>query len=175
MPRLPYVPIDIQEPAEIVTAMRNRRGGQLNEIDRVLLHAPEFARGFNALFKAVRGELHLDTFLRELVICGVGYLNNADFEVVNHLPILEQAGASAAQIKALKDYRSAADNKDLFDETMRAVMKLTIESTDKVQVSDATFKTAAAALGDHRSMVEILGVISAYNMASRMLVALDVH
>lgn len=42
MARIPLVPLDLQEPKDIVDAVRKRRGGDLSELDRLLLHSPQF-------------------------------------------------------------------------------------------------------------------------------------
>ena len=42
-------------------------------------------------------------------------------------------------------------------------------------MSDATFAAAREALGDDQHVFELVGVIAAYNMVSRILVALDVQ
>ena len=56
MPRIPYVPIDLAEPRELVEAIRARRGGQLSHLDRLLLHSPQLASGWklNGSRKVVR-------------------------------------------------------------------------------------------------------------------------
>lgn len=172
MPRLPYVPSDLREPADVVDAMRLRRGGQLNEADRLVLHAPAFARGFNLLMGAVRQNLSIPDHLRELAICGVGYLNRSEFEVINHVPVLRRLGATEAQLAALSDFVQAAENADLFSEVERLVMRLTIEMTLDVEVSDATFAALNAAFPDPQQVVELVGTIASYNMVSRVLVAL---
>jgi len=46
--------------------------------------------------------------------------------------------------------------------------------TRDVQVSDSTFAAVKAALADAQQVVELVGVIAAYNMVSRFLVALGV-
>ena len=71
MARLPYVAADVAEPAELVAAIRKRRGGRLLNLDRMLLHSPALAAGWNAYLRAVRSELSLDPMLRELAMCGV--------------------------------------------------------------------------------------------------------
>jgi alkylhydroperoxidase family enzyme len=172
MPRLPYVSPDLSEPADVVGAMRLRRGGSLNEADRLVLHSPAFARGFNVLMGAVRQSLGVPAYLRELAICGVGYLNRSEFEVVNHIPILRSSGATEAQIAALSDFVEAAENRTLFDDVERLVMRLTIEMTRDVEVSDATFSELVAVFPNSQEVVELVGTIAAYNMASRFLVAL---
>ena len=68
MPAIPYQPQDIDEPSELVAAIRARRGGALLNLDRMLLHSPPFARGWNDFLGAVRNELSLTPKLRELAI-----------------------------------------------------------------------------------------------------------
>lgn len=174
MARVPFVPVDLSEPADVVDAMRARRNGKLNEVDRVLLHSPDFARGFNLLMGNVRHKLKISPFLRELAICGVGYLNDSDFEVVNHLPELRKLGASETQLNALSDFEAAAVNEQLFDENQRLIMRLTIEMTKGVKVSDETFAKLRRLFPCSQDIVEFVGTIASYNMAARMLVALGV-
>jgi len=63
---------------------------------------------------------------------------------------------------------------DLFDAAEAAVLRLAIEMTRQVVVSDETFVAAREVLADERQMVELVGAVAAYNMVSRFLVALDV-
>lgn len=174
MPRLPFVSSDLSEPADVIEAMRARRNGKLNEVDRLMLHAPAFARGFNLLMGTVRHQLTISPFLRELAICGVGFLNHSEFEVVNHLPELRRLGASEEQLNALDDYESASENTQLFDDTERLIMRLTIEMTRNVKVSDKTFSELKKLFPASQDIVEFIGTIASYNMAARILVALDI-
>src|SRR5690606_10326538 len=48
-PRIPYQPADLAEPAEVVDAIRQRRGGELLELDRMLLHSAPLAARWNAM------------------------------------------------------------------------------------------------------------------------------
>ena len=80
MPRIPYVPEDIQEPADVVSAVRARRGGKLISLDRMLLHSPPLAAGWNTFLGAVRTGLLVDPKLRELAMCVVAVLNGAEYE-----------------------------------------------------------------------------------------------
>jgi alkylhydroperoxidase family enzyme len=86
-----------------------------------------------------------------------------------------KAGGTAAQIEALYDFEAAADKSDVFDAAERAVIRLTLEMTRKVQVSESTFAAVRTALPDDQSLVELVGVIAAYNMVSRFLVALEIE
>jgi hypothetical protein len=46
--------------------------------------------------------------------------------------------------------------------------------TRSVEVGDDAFAAARAALGDDRQLVELVGTIAAYNMVSRVIVALGI-
>jgi alkylhydroperoxidase family enzyme len=174
MPRIPYLPDDLNEPAELVAAIRARRGGLLLNLDRMLLHSPPFAAGWNAHLRAVRTELALDPKLRELAICVVAVENGAEYEFHHHAPEFVKAGGSAAQVEALRDPDAACESAALFDSTERAVLALAVEMTRNVAVDDATFEAVRRALGD-RCTVELVGTIATYNMVSRFLVALGVE
>jgi len=173
MPRIAYQPHSLAEPGELIAAIRARRGGKLINLDRMLLHSPPLAAGWNAYLRAVRTELSLDARLRELAILAVATLNSADYEFHQHAPVFLSAGGTAAQAEALADPEEAVTQPDLFDDTSRAVLRLTIEMTRSVAVQDSTFEAVHAALGDRRT-VELVGVIATYNMVSRFLVALDI-
>jgi alkylhydroperoxidase family enzyme len=176
MPRLPYLPQDTAEPADIVASIRKRRGGRLYNLDRMLLHSPGLASGWNGLFDAVRGErMALSPRLRELAICLVAILNRADYELHHHAPLFLAAGGTQAQLDALHRWEDAGLLASTFDATTLAIVQLTREMTRDVAVRDATLHAVRAALGDDRKVVEAVGTIAAYNMVSRVLVALDVQ
>lgn len=175
MARIPYQPQDLGEPQTIVDAIRQRRGGRLLNLDRMLLHSPSYASGWNSFMGAVRGNLELSPKLRELAMCGVAVLNKADYEFLHHAPLFLRAGGTQAQLEALHDLEQAAQNTQLFDAQEQATIRLTFEMTRHVQVSDKTFATVQLALPNHTQVVELVGVIAAYNMVSRFLVALGVE
>lgn len=175
MPRIPYLPEDITEPKALVDSLRARRGGKLNEADRTVLHAPRFARGWNEIARSVRLELGIPGKLLELAVIGVGVLNGTPFEVAKHAPEFLKGGGTRAQLDALARFAEAAGNRELFDETERAVMRLTIEMTKQVRVSDGTFADVQRLLPSNEAVVELVGAIAMYNMVSRFLVALQVE
>lgn len=177
MTRLPLLTDDQAGPPELVAAIRQRRGGELLDLDRLLLHSPAFAAGWGEFMGRVRGALQLNPLLRELAMCGVAVLNGADFEMHHHAPLYLAAGATAAQLVALHrlgDDPAVADD-PVFDADQQAVLALVVEMTRQVRVSDATFARARAALRSDQDMFELLGVIAAYNMVSRILVALELR
>jgi alkylhydroperoxidase family enzyme len=171
MPRIPYLPLDLAEPKAIVDAVRARRGGGLLNLDRMLLHSPPFARGWNAFLGEVRNNLELPAYLRELAMCKVALLNGAAYEFHHHAPEFLKAGGTQAQLDAL---RGAASDSDAFDAGERAIIALIRAITVDVTVSDAVFDAARAALDSGQLMVELVGVVATYNMVSRFLVALGI-
>ncbi len=174
MPRVPYVPADLAEPRGIVDAVRARRGGALLELDRMLLHSPELALGWNGYLGAVRGQLKLAPRLRELAMCVVAVLNGADYEFHHHAPEFLKAGGTAAQLEALRDPARAGGDATLFDDTERAALAVAVEMTRAVRVPDATFAALAGRL-DERELVEFVATVATYNMVSRFLVALGIE
>ncbi len=173
--RIPVVPDAQLGPAEVVEAIRKRRGGTLLNLDRMLLNSPAFAVGWNGFLGAVRNALSLDARLRELAICAVAVLNRADYELLQHAPEYLAAGGTQAQLEGLQDYEAAQQDAVLFSEAERAVLQLTLEMTRQVQVSKACFARVQQALGAPQAQVELVGVIAAYNMVSRFLEALQVQ
>ncbi len=173
---IPYRPDSAQAgPEELVNAIRaRRRGGKLLNLDRMLLHSPAFARGWNTMFAAIRGQLALSPKLRELAIMAVGVINKADYEWVQHVPDFLAAGGTKAQMEALKDVATAINNTNLFDESERATLALTYEMTRNITVAGATMARVRAILPDQQ-VVELVGTIAGYNMVSRFLVATGIE
>ena len=173
---IPYKPDDDQiGPKELVDAIRSRRpGGKLLNLDRILLHSAAYAKGWNGLFAAIRGQLALPPKLRETAIMAVGALNQADYEWVQHESEYLKAGGTQAQLAALKNVAAAAKNDKLFDEAERATLVLTEEMTRSIKVSDATIKRIRKQLPLDQ-VIELIGTIAGYNMASRFLVATGVE
>jgi alkylhydroperoxidase family enzyme len=175
MARIPFVPLDLKEPKALVDAVRARRGGELLELDRLLLHSPALTEGWNFHLNQVRTKLGLDPKLRELAMCGVAVINKAEYEFKAHLPLFVSAGGTQVQGKALRNLEAAMKDTRLFDALERATLALTYEMTKNVKVSDGTFAAARDALGSDKLLVELAGVIATYNMVSRFLVAFDLH
>ena len=173
MPRIPYRNESDPEIGELVASIRARRKGRLINLDRMLLHSPPFAQGWNALLGAVRRNLEISPRVRELAICAVARLNKADYEWYQHAPEFLAAGGPQAQLDALGDIEAAIRNSALFDEADRAALQLTREMTHGVEVSGPTLERARKAFGD-RQLVELVGTIATYNMVSRFLEALGI-
>jgi alkylhydroperoxidase family enzyme len=172
---IPYRPNgDEAGPPELVNAIRARRpGGKLWNLDRMLLHSPAFAQGWNTMFGAIRGKLSLDPRLRELAIMSVAVLNKADYEWAQHEGEFLAAGGTRPQMEALRNPTTALTDTTRFGEPERATLALTYEMTRSIVVSDATMRRVRTAL-PNQQVVELVGTIAGYNMVSRFLVATGV-
>lgn len=170
---IPYLPIDIREPADLVHAIRQRRGGTLMNLDRMLLHSPAFARGWNVFLGEVRKNLSLSPKLREIAMCGVAVLNGAEYEFFHHAPELLAAGGSQAQVDALRAIGTSDFNSAIFDATEQDAIALTVAMTRQITVAQTLIDRLSQALGNTQT-VELIGVIATYNMVSRFLIALNV-
>ena len=166
-PRLPLA----ADEGEVAELMRARRGGRLSALDRLLLHSPPVAEGWNALLGALRSGTTLQDDLRELVILRVAVLNDAEFEWAAHEPIARRAGLSDVQLQLLRlpDPTKGPG----WTSVQAAVLTFTDASTRDVAVPDAVFAAVREHLDD-RQVVELATTVAGYAMVSRFLVALGV-
>src|SRR5215469_2920421 len=142
---IPNKSTDDYEPAAVLEQIRARRGaaGLLN-LDRMLLHSPPLAEGWNLFVGKVRREFQLPDKLRELAICTVAILNGAEYEMHHHAPLWVKSGATAQQVAALRRLEHEQDQEPLsdFDAAEKAVIRLTKEMTRQVRVTEATLRAA---------------------------------
>jgi AhpD family alkylhydroperoxidase len=167
MARLPGTDGD----GEIADRIRERRGGALRPLDRMLLHSPELADGWNSLLGAVRQRISLPAGIRELVVLRVAVLNRAEYEWRAHEKPAREAGLGDAQLAALRD--EDAGSHPALDGRQRRVIAYTDAITREIQVPAAVFDAVRAEFGT-AELVELTATIAAYNMVSRFLVALEV-
>ena len=178
MPAISYITdTDIEQqraPADLVAAIRARRAnGQLLNLDRMLLHSPPIARGWNGFMGSIRKELNVSPLLRELAICAIAKLNRAEYEWVQHAPEFLATGGTQSQLDALQDIDKAPGDRENFSELERLVLQLTAEMTRNIEVNPSTMNALRTYFSD-REVAEIVCVIASYNMVSRYLVALQV-
>ena len=173
-PAIPYVPADLAEPADLVGAIRARRGGHLINLDRMLLNSVPYARGWNAFLGEVRRNLLLSPKLREIAMCGVAVLNGADYEFFHHAPELIAAGGTQEQVDALRRIDDLAADLSMFSQVEQDAILLTVQMTRDIQVSEHLMQRLHEALGSTQ-VVELVGTVAAYNMVSRFLIALGVQ
>jgi 4-carboxymuconolactone decarboxylase len=166
-PRLPEAP----DQGPVAEQMRARRGGRLSTLDRLLLHSPPVAEGWNALLGALRSRTTLPADLRELVVLRVAVLNDAAFEWVSHEPIARRAGLADLQLRVLR--AENAGSEPVWSPVQAAVLAFTDAATRSVAVPEEVFAAVRRHLDD-RQVVELTALVGAYAMVSRFLVALEV-
>lgn len=165
-PRIPYVPKDMTGP--VADAIRDRRGGELLELDRMLLHNPAIAEGWNHLLGAIRRQSRLSAAEREIAICWVAVLNNAKYEWHQHAPLALEAGVDEKVLEALQHRDVSGLNGRL-----QLVTRVTTAMTRSIELKDELFEEAKEAFGQD-SLHDLIAVVATYNLVSRYLVALRV-
>jgi alkylhydroperoxidase family enzyme len=156
------------DPALFDRLERERKVPTAN-IFRALANAPGALDGFISYANTLRGS-QLSPKLRELAILTVGHCTESAYEIAHHQSHGLKAGVSAEQLKAVPDFEGSA----LFDDEERAVMALARESTLKVDVSEPTWRKAAAFLSE-RELVELVLTIGWYNSGVRIMGALAIE
>jgi alkylhydroperoxidase family enzyme len=174
------LPNDLKEPVALVDSIRSRRGGQLLNLDRMLLHSPQFAQGWNSMFSVIRGNsLSVPSKYREMAICAIAVLNKAEYEFYQHENVWRAAGGTNEQIIAIRQlesplFKSSIDS-TYFDNIEKEILELTIQMTKQIQVDPDLLNSIKSKLGNNdAAVVELVGTIAGYNMVSRFLVALNI-
>ena len=143
--------------------------GRISPLYQVLLNAPEIAQGWEALLTAIRNRNSLPADMREMIILRVAVLNRAHYEFDAHEPHALKAGMSSEKIHALKEM--TLDN--LFNDQEKLILNLTDVMTKDAQVPDQLFDRLKPHFNDQK-ILELVATISAYNMVSRLLNALNI-
>ncbi|MEY3969518.1 MAG: hypothetical protein RI968_455 [Pseudomonadota bacterium] len=173
-PAVPLLPTDLQVPKDLVSAIRARRGGDLLKIDRMLLHSPALAEGWNVYLGKVRGALAVSPRLRELAMCAVAVLNKAHYEYEHHAPLYLAEGATPEQASGILQLGDENFPLGLYPELEQDVLNLSKCMTRDILVPGSLKRRLVKTLGVQET-VEIIAVIATYNMVSRFLVALEIH
>lgn len=158
-----------EEMTERARELTQERGG-LN-VYRALANADKVFTGWMEAGRAALSSPVLPFRLRELVVLRTAYLMDCRYELGQHNDIARTAGLSDREIKALtceSDWEKLA-----FDDTERAVVRLTSELVTTRNVSGELFDRVHIALGSEAT-VEVLMLIGRYAGLALMLNALDV-
>jgi 4-carboxymuconolactone decarboxylase len=158
--------VDDDMGGEVADRIRARRRGELSPLDRLLLHSPPVADGWNALLGAIRSHTTLPAAVRELVICRVAAVNGAAYAWAGHAPLAAKAGVDDEQLEALRTGTGGH-----FTDLDQAALDYASSMTRQVTVPDAVFHRLQQHF-DGQQIVELTSTIAAYNMVTRFLVAL---
>ncbi len=174
-PRIaPVVPGTRPELAAIEQQVVASRG-RISPLYQVLLNSPALLQGWEPLLTAIRQRCSVPADLRELVILRVAVLNRAPYEFEAHRPHADAAGLSPQAIEAVRDARRVTDwppGADISDRE-RLVLELTDAMTLDIEVPDALYGRLRAAF-DAAQQLDLVATVAAYNMVSRLLVALRI-
>ena len=154
---------------DLIRDIRSERGGELLLLYRVLLNSPPLAEGWLKLLTAVRQQTSLDGRIRELIILQIAALNGAQYEFEAHVPFARREGVDDAVLWSIEK----GEVPDSLTPRERLALRYAGQMTREIQVPDALFNE----LRQHYTAAEILEltvVAGAYNMVSRVLVALDI-
>jgi alkylhydroperoxidase family enzyme len=148
MPRIPYPDPDTLSEAK--RAVLFGKGPVLN-LTRMAMHAPEVMWDTYRKFAvAGRDETGLDDVLRELLILRVGYLSNSPYEVHHHLHVAIDAGATEAQLDAVRTGDLSA-----LEPHERAALRLASQLIRDVAPDDATLRAAL----EHFAIEQVFGIL----------------
>lgn len=168
--RVPQVqPGTRPELAEVEARILAERG-RISLLYQVLLHSGPIAAGWEHLLTAVRKQTGVPAPLRELMILRVAVLNGAEFEFEAHVLHAQAAGVGVHKIAATR----VAQLDPVFDPVERLVLQLTDHMTRDVVVPEALMVKLRRHF-DAKGLVELVATVAAYNMVSRVLVALGIR
>ena len=168
MARIKYLKREQSSNSAIFDRLERERKLPTANIFLALTQTPDLLDGFLTYANALRGSV-LSPKLRELAILTVGHCTRSTYEIAHHQSHAEKAGVSQQQLRAIE----AFDSSPHFDDNERAVMAFARESTQAVEVSDATWSRAAAFLSEPE-LIALTLIVAWYNSGVRIMGALAI-
>ena len=165
MARVPYL-----EPTDLAPADRDLLKRPIT-LFKALVNSPNAARAFHGLGDYIRYGSKVDMRLRELAILQVGWLARSPYEWSHHVKLGLDFGVTEPDIQALIDDTDGKPTS--LDELTRQVLHAAREMTTDGEMSDATFATLQAALGNEQ-IVDLTITIAFYNAVVRVLATLRI-
>ncbi|WP_310627860.1 carboxymuconolactone decarboxylase family protein [Limnohabitans sp.] len=156
------------ELAELEAKIIAKRG-RITPLYQHLLNSPVMAQGWEEFLSAVRQRNSLPADLRELIILRVAVLNRAPYEFEAHIEHALKAGLPQSKIEAVKEAKVAT----VFSAEEQVVLMLTDTMTHEIEVPDELFARVSTYFEGQR-LLDLCITIGAYNMVSRVLVALHI-
>lgn len=167
--RVPLVAPGTKPELKDIEANILRERGRISLLYQVLLNSSPIAQGWESMLTAVRNRTDVPADLRELIILRVAVLNRASFEFDAHIPHAVKAGVTQEKIDAVRDVNFS----DAFNAEERLVLSMTDHMTRDVEVPEAVMSQVTERYSP-KVVVELVATVAAYNMVSRLLVALNV-
>lgn len=146
--------------------------GRVSPLYQVLLNSPPLAHGWEQMLSAVRNRNSVPADVRELVILRVAVLNRASYEFDAHAPIALASGASRQAVDAMRTVPLAPDAP--LTREQHVAVRLADAMTRDLEVSDALYEEVRAAFPTAQQQLDLVATAAAYNMVSRLLIALHI-
>jgi 4-carboxymuconolactone decarboxylase len=156
------------ELADLEAKIIHKRG-KITPLYQYLLNSPEMAQGWEEFLSAVRQRNSLPPDLRELIILRVAVLNHAPYEFAAHVEHAQNAGVSDEKIQAVKVHSISP----IFTQREQLVLELADTMTQHIDVPEPLFERIAQHYKG-KELLDLCITIGAYNMVSRVLVALQI-
>jgi 4-carboxymuconolactone decarboxylase len=158
MSRMPLTTVDqLSEPIREFMARR----GELN-VFRVLSHAPAVFVGWTQMVDELLDSPTFTLRMRELIVLRVAHLQDAPYELSQHMDLARPAGLTERQIEAILDAGDNVDYEEVgFSRTERAVLEAVTELCTTQHLGEDHFAAIQAALGDE-AVTELLMIVSCY-------------
>jgi len=136
---------------------------------RSLLNNPNAAGAIGKLLTTLLFEGSLDPRVRELVILRTGWLSGSEYEFCQHVAVARRLKISDEDILGVRDPKSCKS----YNETDRAVLRLTEELMRGTEISRATWDTLSKAF-DTPQLIELLAVTANWRFFALYLKAAEV-
>lgn len=170
-PRLAPIPPGTRPELADQEARITQARGRVSPLYQVLLHSPPIAHGWEQMLSAVRNHNSIPADIRELVILRVAVRNGAPYEFDAHVPHALAAGVSEDTIEASRAVPLAPVAP--LTPVQRAALDLADAMTCGIEVPDAVYAPIEAHF-DAQGRLDLVATVAAYNMVSRLLVALRI-
>jgi len=171
MSRLTEIDEHAPDVADTLAQIKQASGSrQLPNVHKALAHSPPLLKAWQPFFNVVRRDFQLSGRHRELVILRVAALNGSGYSFSAHIDIALREGVTQEQIDILGQGLVPPG----LDDGERAIVAYTDAITRSVSVTDGEFAAVRTHLGE-RATVELTGLVAAYNMQTRFVLALGVE
>ncbi len=137
---------------------------------RVALHQPRVAVALYGLLDALLFRGSLDARLRELLIMRIGWITGAKYEWTQHWHFAERVGLPAADVLAVRDWRSSTR----LGPADRAVLAAVDDTLEHGKISDAVWAECMRHVGSAEQLLEMVIAIGNWNMFSQLLRSLEI-
>jgi len=161
---------DLPDQKNLIGRIRGRRGGDLINVYRTLLHSPPLAETWFNHINEVRWGTEISGRLREIVIIRIAHILKSSYILRQHIPKLaEVEGLTPIECASLADWRAAR----IFNKADEVALAYVDAVTIDIVVDNEIFGPIREHYND-RQIVELTLMIGAYASHARVLQALEV-